>query len=773
MFRKWSKCAVAMMLVAVLALCAVSASAAKARFYLDDGKQSYHSEHLKLHIGSRNCKTSGNYIKVRTKAGGNKVVGHLEIADIFTLDEIDGHWARITVLYSPGTSPDSWAGLTGWVDADYIECPCSSGEYYANTPRLTYSLAVTNQDDTHVREETAKGSRSFAKLQAGEQVEVISEYTGKDRYLWYRVRYNNTVMGYIRSDALTITQANINEFAMQPQNPPEQEPAAPEPSAPWQHGQTEYVRATQENVTAFEENLVELSNLTAPYVGPDGYVSPGNKARVMEIAEQFAREKYEAGIISEYSVTDNSLFIRDAVTGITYNFYVPEEGVASGGFESTVSIYTFQPCNQNWGEQWQGGLAYVDESARLLSEAVERCVFPEPENNRNDSQVPYNIFDTFGPNQIIIWHGHGGYADELGPFIATGTKSNIGFKIDHWDDYVNNRLTDCSSISGDLSNVRVGVTEAYIRYYCHDMSGTFIYMGICESGRDSRLADAFRSKGAAAYIGNSKTIRTTYTTSMQVDIIALLGTVNPATHDYYMLNDALIQAKFHFGDDDGHGVYPIIFFGGDYQASVNSQDTWITAYRTFVMSKAYDQIGYPEYLPDKYDIVAMADGTDRLVETNYDADPIWFTLYDMNYDDVPELIIFNGYGYMAGNYCHVYTFRNRKLKYLGTMGRRDLMWEYSLNRDLPGLVMTDGNGGEYSTDYWYIGSNGQLCCETIESISYSESETEEPIITRVTNNDELYNWYKSNTFKALNHWDYATIDRNGWQAFVLNFWPVR
>ena len=198
------------LLLAVL-LTVTAGFAAQARFFREDQDQSYHSGHLALHLGSNNCKASGNSLKVRTEPGGKSVQGHLGVADIFTLEEISGHWAKISVVYPAADSSDSYAGLTGWVDADYIECPCSENEYRTNTPSLTYSLAETVNKSTAIRERADKSSGALTKLKKGEQVEVISEYTGSDKKVWYRVRYDGRIMGYIRSDLVSITASGLPE----------------------------------------------------------------------------------------------------------------------------------------------------------------------------------------------------------------------------------------------------------------------------------------------------------------------------------------------------------------------------------------------------------------------------------------------------------------------------------------------------------------------------------------------------------------------------------
>lgn len=106
-----------------------SAFAAKARSIASVADSAYHAEHLRNHLGETTCHGTGNYIKTRNKANGNKVIGHLEQADEFILLDVKNGWTQIEVVYSDKTSPDSWEGMTGWVNSDYIDCICSTSEY--------------------------------------------------------------------------------------------------------------------------------------------------------------------------------------------------------------------------------------------------------------------------------------------------------------------------------------------------------------------------------------------------------------------------------------------------------------------------------------------------------------------------------------------------------------------------------------------------------------------------------------------------------------------
>lgn len=119
------------MVLLTLALCLAGGTAAadKARNIASDADSQYHAAHLENHLDTTDVYCTGNYVKVRNKINGKKVVGHLEQADQFQLLDIQKGWVKIKVTYSDKTSPDSHKDMTGWLDADYVDCYCDAGEY--------------------------------------------------------------------------------------------------------------------------------------------------------------------------------------------------------------------------------------------------------------------------------------------------------------------------------------------------------------------------------------------------------------------------------------------------------------------------------------------------------------------------------------------------------------------------------------------------------------------------------------------------------------------
>ena len=78
------------MVLLTLALCLAGGTTAadKARNIASDADSQYHAAHLENHLDTTDVYCTGNYVKVRNKINGKKVVGHLEQADQFQLLDI-------------------------------------------------------------------------------------------------------------------------------------------------------------------------------------------------------------------------------------------------------------------------------------------------------------------------------------------------------------------------------------------------------------------------------------------------------------------------------------------------------------------------------------------------------------------------------------------------------------------------------------------------------------------------------------------------------------
>lgn len=120
---------IAFLLASLIILMTGSAYAGKARFIDSEEESKFHRQHLLIHLGEEECHVTGNYIKARSEKDRKTVIGHVEQLDRFWLHEVDGQYALVEIVSSHETSPDSWVGMRGWINADYVDCFCNGAEY--------------------------------------------------------------------------------------------------------------------------------------------------------------------------------------------------------------------------------------------------------------------------------------------------------------------------------------------------------------------------------------------------------------------------------------------------------------------------------------------------------------------------------------------------------------------------------------------------------------------------------------------------------------------
>lgn len=140
----------------LITLTFVSSSVAeKARGISSDGASAYHFNHLEEHLFTTDLHGTGNYLKIRELPMPSNVFGHLEQADQIILLDLKNGYAKVVVTKSAKTSPDSWVGLTGWVNADYLDCSCTDAQYSGSSPlpstgALDTSIIPTNATGTYI-----------------------------------------------------------------------------------------------------------------------------------------------------------------------------------------------------------------------------------------------------------------------------------------------------------------------------------------------------------------------------------------------------------------------------------------------------------------------------------------------------------------------------------------------------------------------------------------------------------------------------------------------
>ena len=400
----------------MLLLIGSSAAAEKARFLAEDGDRAYHGRHLALHAGTEDCRICGNYLKVRARPDGNAaVVGHAEQADLVRLLEISGNWARIRVVYSAQSSPDSWTGLEGWVDAAYLECGCSERTYYAGGVEAAQGGEIT-AGAVNLRETPSAKSRSLGKLERGERVRVLGQY-GKGAKTFYRVVRTSGQSGFVSAEYLKVggsvpgmnyaTGGNVSTY-------PSSERTSGRTSSLQACIGTESVQATTGQLRVREKPNGEIT----------GHISPDDRILLEEIS----------GIWARITVTQAKSWYEDCWTGLT-------------GWVSTEYLNTINGSNagnkadiiqeltdyKSWDEVLN---AYYEAVGDAENQIYDKDINIETYNKLKFVTYLFKDIDRDGVDELIFLEDDEipGIADGFGGIVALFTKKSgrIYHVVDGW-----------------------------------------------------------------------------------------------------------------------------------------------------------------------------------------------------------------------------------------------------------------------------------------------------------------------------------------------------
>lgn len=246
---------------------------------------------------------------------------------------------------------------------------------------------------------------------------------------------------------------------------------------------------------------------------------------------------------------------------------IPTSEISSSSIEPKIeykelNVISFQPYYSRMGkieekEFWklpEGFTKYGDllkGAGDYLRDNISSISY---EYISKDEVLNADLFKKLGPNQIILFEGHGSFEKyneedvEMHSVMWTGQEYDYS-KKDTDEDYKSLNL-----VPGDVYNE--ALTDLFIEKYVKDLTGSIVYLGNCHSGRDCTFAQAFLKKGAEAVIANSHAIQAAYNSLIEYTTITNLAKINPLTDKPYTIYEALKDAKNKYGQTDQE-KYPI------------------------------------------------------------------------------------------------------------------------------------------------------------------------------------------------------------------------
>lgn len=319
------------------------------------------------------------------------------------------------------------------------------------------------------------------------------------------------------------------------------------------NGASEADKQNIENISA------QFDAISDKYEDPYGNIPAASKASAMSEVEAYVKKLYASGEVVRYEKNDSNIVCK-LKSGLTVVYQPQVDGLDSIGADVSMSIVTMQPCLSTYSSSLNTYMRLPDNAANAIASEFSNYTF-DSSNNLDNSEVSLERIRSISSNQVVIWHGHGGYSRSNHSFLVTGEDFNWNkwwFDVEYWWDCVQDRI-----LQG--SNGKAMFTSKYVDKYCGNMNNSLIYLAACQSGKDNVLANAFLNKGATAVVANSETIYTTYNTRMENAILTRMTTVNSSTSNYYTLGEALVAAKGQYGENDGSEYHaaPQIFGGNN------------------------------------------------------------------------------------------------------------------------------------------------------------------------------------------------------------------
>ena len=245
--------------------------------------------------------------------------------------------------------------------------------------------------------------------------------------------------------------------------------------------------------------------------------------------------------------------------------------------DQVCSIETWEPCNDTYPSSLSSSIDAIGQAADVLDAESK---YWHKDVSLTDSQVTLAALKKLGinaGNEIIIWHGHGTYYSDKGEVLFIGEKCSSKRRMS--DKEYNYEFTSGNVVfyySGNMA-----ITPKFIKAYCNNLDGSLVYLGACWSGYDSKLAEAFISKGAKAVVGFSQSVTTAYDCAFALEFAKALCE-KKSNGRFSTASEALAKAKDVLGSTDavryrGGGATANLFGDGDFRFDESLDDVY-TAY---------------------------------------------------------------------------------------------------------------------------------------------------------------------------------------------------
>lgn len=347
-------------------------------------------------------------------------------------------------------------------------------------------------------------------------------------------------------------------------------------------------KITDQDVEDMNNVGTKITEIQSKYLDSNGNIPDGKKAEAIDAVGEYAKELYNNGDAVEYRINheyDN--VIVKLSSGITMVYDNPSDNTeagsgttanagAAGGNNNTGSTnavtYEIQDLTIKGYKPYRYSCPWIGENLDQTMSGVVSEFSPDVTNGGivESSDVGPHCIDTFGPNQVIIWRGHGGYDGKIHSFLGTTRLFDpseytdediiedrllIASRAQNRVEYLNRTGQRVNDYDYESTSYPVYITSEYVDAHCPDMTDSFVFLGCCLGAKDSVLAASFINKNCNVVFGFTESVWSTYDNDIMAGLFDEMCKKRPGVAtgypvDYYSIEEALENAKLIYGEDD-------------------------------------------------------------------------------------------------------------------------------------------------------------------------------------------------------------------------------
>ena len=288
-------------------------------------------------------------------------------------------------------------------------------------------------------------------------------------------------------------------------------------------------------IAEFEETLEQIDQNAATYAS-GGFQTEDDVKNAVAAQKSYAKELEAQGVVSSYTVDDNSVYFKFE-NGLSYLYIAAPEGTDALSTDSEATISSVETTGRL-------------DSVAAISTVTSAFSATSSKWSASTAKTPSNITlaglkKLGGKQQLLIWAGHGGYNRKTGSVLDTGIDTDLSDKSQLIE--IKNDRATIVNVAGD-DDSHLAITPSFVKRYVRNMGGSVVYLCACSTGEDSQLADAFLDNGATAVFGNTGSISHVYNVAMLQGVLTTFLTPDE-NGNYPTLSKSLSTAKKTIGDD--------------------------------------------------------------------------------------------------------------------------------------------------------------------------------------------------------------------------------